>query len=85
MAHYVKNQMRIRFNPWPSSMGYRSGVAASCGVGLSCGSDLVLLQLWSRPLAAAPIRPLARELPYAVGVVVKRKKESCVKVIYVLC
>ena len=31
----------------------------SCGVGLRCGSDLVLLWLWYRPAAAAPIQPLA--------------------------
>ena len=29
--------------------------------------DPVLLWLWCRPAAAAPIRPLVWELPYAVG------------------
>ena len=29
-----------------------------------------------RPAAAAPIRPLARELPYALGVALKKKKKS---------
>ena len=37
-----------------------SRVAASCGVGCVCGSDLVWL--WRRPAAAAPIQPLAWEL-----------------------
>ena len=29
-----------------------------------------------RPIAAALIRPLAQELPYTIGVAVKRKKKS---------
>ena len=34
----------------------------NCGVGHRCGSDLALLWLWCRPVATAPIRPLAWEL-----------------------
>ena len=34
----------------------------------------VLLWLWHRPAAAALIRPLTRELPYAGGVAIKRKE-----------
>ena len=45
-----------------------SGVAVSCGVGLRCGSDPMLLWPWCRTVAAAPIRPLAWEPPYATGV-----------------
>ena len=45
----------------------------SHGVGHRCGSDLGLL-LRRRLLAVAPIRPLAWELPYAVGVALKRQK-----------
>ena len=37
--------------------------------------DLVLLWLWWRPAAAALIQTLPWELPYAVGVALKRKKE----------
>ena len=37
----------------------------SCGVGRRCGSDPALLWLWCRPVAMAPIRPLAWEPPYA--------------------
>ena len=40
-----------------------SDVAASCGVGCKCGSDPALWWLWHRLAAAAPIRPLAQELP----------------------
>ena len=32
--------------------------------------------LWCRPAAVAPIQPLAWELPYAVGVALKRKKKK---------
>ena len=45
----------------------------SCGVGLRCGLDLVLLWLWGRPAAAALIRPLAWELPCTTGLAVKRE------------
>ena len=33
----------------------------SCGVGHRLGLDLALLWLWRRPVATAPIRPLAWE------------------------
>ena len=46
----------------------------SCGVGHRCGSDPVLLWLWRRPAATAPIRPLAWEPPYATGTALKRQK-----------
>ena len=39
-------------------------------------SDLVLLWLWYWPAAAAPIRFLAWELPYAIGVALKRKQRK---------
>ena len=39
----------------------------SCGVGCRRGSDLALLWLWCGPAAAAPVRPLAWEPPYAAG------------------
>ena len=48
----------------------------SCGVGLRCGSDPVLLWLWPKLIAAAPVRPLAWELSYAARVALKRKKNS---------
>ena len=46
----------------------------SCGVGHRCGSDPELLWLRCRLAATAPIRPLAWELPYAVGAALKKKK-----------
>ena len=51
----------------------------SCGVGRRQGLDPALLWLWCRPAATAPIRPLAREPPYAVGAaqeIAKKKKKK---------
>ena len=48
-----------------------SGIAASCGVGHTPGLDLTLLWLCRRLAAAALIRPLAWEIPYAVGMALK--------------
>ena len=47
----------------------------SCGVCHRHGWDLVLLWLWCRLAAAAPVCPLALELPYAAGAALKRKKK----------
>ena len=41
-----------------------------------CGSDPVLLWLWYRPAAVAPIGPLAWEPPYAKGGALKRQKKK---------
>ena len=48
----------------------------SCGVGLRCGSDPDLLWLWCRPVAVAPIGPLAWEPPYATGAALKNKTKK---------
>ena len=48
----------------------------SCGVGCRCGSDLALLRLWHRPAAAAPVKPLAWEPPYAMGMALKGQKKK---------
>ena len=53
------------------------------GVGHRQSSDSAFFWLWHRTEAAAPIQPLAWELPCAVGVAQKRqktgkkKKECC--------
>ena len=36
----------------------------------------MLLWLWHRPVAAAPIQPLVQELPCATGAALKRKKKK---------
>ena len=48
----------------------------SYGVGHKHGLDPALLQLWYRPAAIAPIRPLAWKPPYAKGRALKSKKEK---------
>ena len=48
----------------------------SCGVGHRHGLDPAWLRLWRRPAATAPIRPLAREPPYAEGVALNSKKKN---------
>ena len=50
--------------------------AVSCGLDCRRSLDLALLLLWHRPVAAAPIRPLAWETPYAAGVALKRQKTN---------
>ena len=42
----------------------------------TCGLDLMLLWLWRRPAAVAPIGPLDWEPPYAASVALKKKKEK---------
>ena len=66
--------MRLPVRSLASLSGLR--ITVSCGVGRRHGSDLALLWwLWHRPVAtAAPIRPLAWELPYAAGAALKSKK-----------
>ena len=48
----------------------------SCGVGRRSGSDPALLWLWGRPVAMAPIRPLAWEPPYAAGAAQEMAKKK---------
>ena len=48
----------------------------SYGVGRRQGSDTVLLWLWCRPAATAPIKPLAWEPPYAVEVALEKAKRQ---------
>ena len=48
--------------------------ALSCGVVCRQGLDPILLWLWQRPAAAAPVQPLAWKLPYAVSAALKSKE-----------
>ena len=48
----------------------------SCGVRHRRGSDPELLWLWRRPAATALIQPLAWELPYTMGVALKKAKKE---------
>ena len=51
----VSMSIQVR-SPWPCSLGYRSGVAVSYGVGCRSSLDPSLLWLWCRSAAAAPIQ-----------------------------
>ena len=51
----------------------------SCGVGRTHGSDPMLLWLWCRLAATAPIRPLAWESPCATGVAIEKTKRHAKK------
>ena len=84
MAQQVKNPTSICEDvgsiPGHTQSVKEYGVAMSCGVGHRCGSDLALLWLWHRLAATVLIRSLAWELPYAMGVALKRKKILIFKV-----
>ena len=47
-------------------MGQKSCIIVSCGAAHRLGLDPVLLWLWRTPAPAAPIQPLAWELPYSL-------------------
>ena len=59
-----------------ASVGRGSSIVMSCGVGRRRGSDPAWLWLWHGLAAAAPILPLAWELPYAAGVALKSRKKK---------
>ena len=48
----------------------------SCDVGHKRGSDPALLWLWRRPMAMAPIPPLAWEPPYAAVMSLEKAKRQ---------
>ena len=48
----------------------------SCGLLCQHDSDLALLLLWCRPMATAPIRPLAWQPLYAMRAALKRQKKK---------
>ena len=67
---------RFRFDPWPCSVCWVSGIAMSCGVGCRQGTDPVLLWLWPGLAAAALLQPLAWEFPYATCAALKSKTNN---------
>ena len=79
MAQWKRIQL-ASMRTWVRSLallsGLRIGVAVSCGIGHRFGLDPMLLQLWCRPAATAPIQLLDWELPYATGAALKRQKKK---------
>ena len=51
-------------------------IAALQCVSFRCGLDPELLWLWCRPAATALIRPLAWELPYAMGAALEKTERQ---------
>ena len=69
--------MRFRVRSLASLSGLRIWRCSElCGIGRSLGLDLMLLWLWCRPAAIAPIEPLAWEPPYAAGAALKSRKKK---------
>ena len=66
---------------WVQSLASLSGLRIRCccdicGAGHRCSLDPMLLWLWHGPEDAAPIQPLAWELPHAADAAIKSKKKS---------
>ena len=80
MAQQVKNPISTREDagliPGLTQWVNDPSIAPSCSVGHRYRSDLALLWLWHRPAAAAIIRPLAQEFPYATDAALKQEKRK---------
>ena len=67
----------MRMTVWSLASLSGSGIWHCCGCGSHrCGLNPAWLWLWHRPVAVAPIWPLAWELPYATSVTLKSKKKN---------
>jgi len=66
--------MRLRVRSLASLSGLRIQRCYELWCRSQTHLDLVLLWLWCRLAAAAPIKPLAWEPPYAAGAALKRQK-----------
>ena len=63
LANLTRNHEVVGSIPGLALWVKRSGIAVSYGVDHRRGSDPALPWLWRRPVATAPIRPLAWEWP----------------------
>ena len=64
----------------PCSVGWGSRFAVSCGAGRRRGSNPTLLWPWCRPVATAPIQPVAWEPPCASGTAQEMARRQKIKV-----
>ena len=67
---WLSGNRRVRIQSLASLSGLRIRIAMSCGVGHSRSSDPAFHRL------VVPIQPLAWELPYAVGVALKKQTKE---------
>ena len=76
------HDMTCGFDPWPRSGELRIWFWCCVSYSLSSrhGVDPVLLWLWCRLAAAAPIQPIAWELPHATSLALKSKKKKKKKI-----
>ena len=81
MAQWLMNprSMRLQVRSLALLSVLTIGIAVNCGVGCRHGLDPVLLWLWCRPVARAPIGPLAWEPPYAAGAAQEMAKSQKAK------
>ena len=68
--------MRMQDRSLALLSGLRIRRCCELGVSHRCSSDPVLLWLWCRPAATAPIGPLAWEPPYAMGAALQKTKRQ---------
>ena len=71
MAQWKRTRL-VSMTMWVWSLASLSGLGTGCCCELWCRSQ-TWPQLWCRLAAATLIRPLARELPYAMGVALKKQ------------
>ena len=74
----VSVRMRVQSLVSLSGLRIQHHYKLRCRSQVGLGSGIVVPELWHRPAAAALIRYLAQELPYATGTVVKTKKITAV-------
>ena len=68
--------MRLQVRSLASLSGLRIQRCRELWLGRRRSLDLALLWLWYRLVATAPIRPLARDPPYATDVALQRQKDK---------